>query len=166
MPTVEVAEVTTEIAATSQQVWEVFTDFSRYPEWTTYIREIDGDLAAGTHVRVVLGLPGQRLRDFRTSLLDATPGSRLAWAGGAPWLPAAVLGGVHEFVLTALPDGRTRFTQREHFTGVLARLVKKAMMRGADEAFEAFNIALKHRVENLMGGHDEAARMNDGDVLE
>jgi hypothetical protein len=154
MRAVEVAEVATEIAASPRQVWEVLTDFPSYPRWTTYICEIDGRAEAGTRLRLVVVPSGRRPVVVRPLVLEATPGERLAWAAtmpGAVWLPEVIYGGVHEFVLTGLPDGGTRLSQREHFSGLLAGLAKKSV-RGTDERFAAFNNALKHRVEELAGG--------------
>lgn len=119
MRTVELAKVATEINVSPQQVWAVLTDFPRYPEWSTYIQEIDGRADAGTNLRIVMRLPGQRPIVARLPLIEATPGVRLAWAAvipGAAWLPKAIFGGVHEFILTALPDGGTRFLHREHLS--------------------------------------------------
>jgi hypothetical protein len=151
MPQLVVAEVVTEIAASPQRVWEVFTDFSSYPDWSTYIEAIDGDLA-GTHLRIQVGFPARRA--FRAPLLEATPERRLAWAAGTPWLPEVLYGGVHEFVLVAQPDGGTRLCHREHYIGVLAPAFNR-MMRGADRAFESFNLALKRRVEKLVAGDEQ-----------
>jgi hypothetical protein len=163
-------EVATDIEASPQLVWEVLTDFPRYPEWTkstTWIREIDGRAEAGTNFRILARPPDRQPYDLRPRFLEATPGVRLAWRPelpGATWLPSAIFGGAHEFVLTALPHGATRLLHSEHFSGVLARLTRQGP-RGADEGFEAFNTALKHRVESLRdgvekptGGSDEAGR--------
>jgi hypothetical protein len=154
--TVELANVATEINVSPQQVWAVLTDFPRYPEWSTYIQEIDGRAEAGTNLRIVMRLPGQRPIVARLPLVEATPGARLAWAAvipGATWLPKAIFGGVHEFTLTALPDGGTRFLHREHLSGLLAQQAAKKVP-GIDEGFAAFNTALKHRAENFDNSSD------------
>lgn len=151
MRRLELAEEATEINASPQQVWAAFTDFPSYPEWSTYLQEIDGRAETGTNLRVVMRLPGQEPIVARVPLIDATPGVRLAWAAvipGATWLPKAIFGGVHEFLLTALPDGGTRFVQREHLLGLLAQQAKKKVP-GIAEGFAAFNAALKNRAEKL-----------------
>jgi hypothetical protein len=146
---VEIAEVTTEIGASPAQVWAVLTDFPRYSEWTRYIQEVEGSAEVGARLRIVVGRPGERAVVAHPPVLEATPEARLAWAAvipGATWLPAIIFGGVHEFVLTALPDGGTRFLHREHLSGLLAGPAKKKI-HGAEQGFAAFNIALKHRAE-------------------
>ncbi|MEU9367063.1 SRPBCC domain-containing protein [Streptomyces avermitilis] len=132
-----------------RRVWEVLTDFPRYPAWTAYIQELHGRAEVGHRLRVTLGPPGRKPYVVHAPVLEATPGVRLAWAAvipGAAWLPHAIFTGVHEFVLTRLPDGGTKVTHRESFSGLLARLVKEGA-RGGDEGFEAFNQALRRRVE-------------------
>ena len=151
--TVELAEVATEINVSPQQVWAVLTDFPHYPVWSTYIQEIDWHTDVGTKLRVVQNLSDRQGRVVvHCPLIEATPGVRLAWAPvlpGAAWrLPKAIYSGVHEFILTALPDGGTRFVQREHVTGLVANWTKK-QVPGIGEDFAAFNTALKHRAEKL-----------------
>jgi hypothetical protein len=141
----------TEIMARPRAVWDVLTDFPRYPDWSTYIQRVEGHAEHGTRIRVVLGPDGQRPYDVRTPVVAAVPGVRLAWAAlipAAPWLPAALFTGAHEFVLAELPDGGTEVTQREYFGGLVSRLSNRAA-RGADEGFPAFNEALKRRVLEL-----------------
>lgn len=157
MRTVAVAEVVTDIAASPGQVWEVLTDFGRYPQWATYIREIDGRAEPGARLRLVVTPSDRRPVVARPPVIEATPGQRLAWAAvipGATWLPAAIFGGTHEFVLTELPNGGTRLVHREHLSGLLAGLAKNAV-HDADEGFESFNTALRHRAERLAAGVDE-----------
>ncbi|WP_203904778.1 SRPBCC domain-containing protein [Virgisporangium aliadipatigenens] len=147
-------EAVTAIAATPRKVWDVLTDFPKYPLWTTYIQRLEGRPVVGSRLKVVLGPPGRRPYVVHAPVLEATPGARLAWAAvipGAGWLPRAIYTGVHEFVLSAVADGGTRLTHREHFGGLLARLVKEGP-RGADEGFTAFNQALKARAESLPTG--------------
>jgi hypothetical protein len=141
-------EAVTEIAASAEMVWAVLTDFPRYPEWATYIRKLAGRAEPGASLRLVAGPPGRPPYTVHVPVLEATPGFRLAWAAvipGMPWLPSAIFSGVHEFILEALPGGGTRLIHREYFSGLLSRLSKEGP-RGADEGFDAFNLALKCRV--------------------
>lgn len=53
---------------------------------------------------------------------------------------------MHSFVLTPNPDGTTRLTHGERFTGVLVALLR-GTTKDSHTGFEAFNEALKRRVE-------------------
>lgn len=143
-------EAVTDIAAGPRVVWAVLTDFPRYPEWASYLQEIDGRAEVGASLRLVQGPPEGRPYIVRVPVVEATPGVRLAWSAvipGAAWLPAFIFTGTHEFVLSALPDGMTRLTHREYFGGLVSRLSKEGA-KGADEGFVAFNNALKRRSED------------------
>lgn len=142
-------EKVVDIAATPHRVWEILTDFPRYPTWATYIQELRGRAEVGSKLRLVEGHPGAKPYVVMVPVVEATPNTRLAWAAtipGAAWLPDLIYTGVHEFVLEARPDGGTRLTHRESFSGLLARLVKEGLP-GGDEGFDAFNQALKRRAE-------------------
>jgi hypothetical protein len=60
---------------------------------------------------------------------------------------------VHSFVLTANPDGTTRLTHSERFSGILVALFKGATAN-SHAGFEAFNEALRRRVETTVPGGD------------
>ena len=146
-------EAVTEIPAGTAAVWAVLTDFPRYPEWATYIQQIDGRAVTGARLRLVEGPPGRRPYRVRTVVIEATAGVRLAWAAaipGVPRLPTVIFSGIHEFILDALPDGGTRLTHREYFGGILSRLSEEGA-RGADTGFKAFNSTLRGRVQELVG---------------
>jgi hypothetical protein len=147
-------EAVTDIPASPEAAWVVLTDFPAYPVWATYLQRIEGRAETGTWIRLVEGPPGRRPYKVRTRILEATAGTRLAWAAripGAPWLPSAIFTGTHEFLLAALPSGGTRLTHREHFGGILSHLSSEGAV-GADEGFAAFNEALKRRVLELAVG--------------
>lgn len=78
-------------------------------------------------------------------MLAATPGHELRWLGKLG--PGGLFDGEHSFVLTLNPDGTTRLTHGERFTGVLVALLKGTATK-SHAGFDAFNRALKQRVES------------------
>ena len=145
------ATVTTtiDIDAAPRAVWDVLTDFPAYPEWNPFMDRVEGTAEVGRRLVVHLASPGGRGTNFRPTVLVATPGEELRWIGRLG--PGGLFDGVHSFVLTTKSDGSTRMVHRERFTGILV-----ALFRGATEkshaGFEAFNEALKTRVETTVCG--------------
>jgi uncharacterized protein YndB with AHSA1/START domain len=89
-----------DIAASPHRVWEVITDFPRYPTWATYIQELHGRAEVGSQLRLVQGQPGRKPYVVTVPVIEATPATRLAWAAtipGAAWLPRMIFTGVHEY---------------------------------------------------------------------
>jgi len=142
-----------EIDADPHAVWDVLTDFPAYPEWNPFMDSIDGTAEVGRRLVVHLAGRGGRGTTFRPTVLVATPGEELRWIGRLG--PGGLFDGVHSFVLTANPDGTTRLTHSERFTGILVALLKGATT-GSHAGFEAFNEALRRRVETT-GSRDEDA---------
>lgn len=140
------ATVTTtiDIVADPQAVWDVLTDFPAYPEWNPFMDRIEGTAEVGRRLVVHLAGRGGRGTTFRPTVLVATPGEELRWIGKLG--PGGLFDGVHSFVLTTNPDGTTRLTHGERFTGILVALFKSATAN-SHAGFEAFNEALKRRVE-------------------
>ena len=97
---------------------------------------IDGTAEVGSRLTVHLAGRGGRGTTFRPTVLVATPGEELRWIGRPG--PRGPFDGVHSFVLTTNPDGTTRLTHGERFTGILVALFQGATAN-SHGGFVAFN---------------------------
>lgn len=136
-------EHTVDISAEPSVIWAVLTDTSDYGTWNPFITRLDGHLAPGERIAITVR-PRERTMTFRPTIDTVDPERRLRWHGrlGIPGLFDAC----HEFILTPQLDGRTYFTQRETFTGILVPFMR-SLLRDTEFGFAAMNHAL----------HDETA---------
>jgi hypothetical protein len=132
---------TIQIAAPPARVWSVLTDTKAYPTWNPEIATLNGELTPGAMLENKQGY-GKDQMVFWPTVLVVKPNQELRWLGhlSAPRLFDAE----HYFLLR--PDGGgTRFTQGEHFRGVLLWVFD---VNGLLPSFEAMNAALKARAEH------------------
>jgi len=132
-----------DIAATPDDVWDVLTDFDRYPEWNPFIREASGEARVGATLTLRMFPAHGRPTTFRPRVLAAEPGRELRWLGRLV-LPG-IFDGEHRFELRSA-GGVTRVVQSERFRGLLVPFVGK-IINNTTENFRRLNDALKSRVE-------------------
>lgn len=132
-----------DINASPDEVWGVLTDFPRYGQWSNFTKA-EGTAQVGTRLR--MQMPGM---SFRPTVAVASPGEELRWVGTLG--RKRLFHGQHSFTLSANPDGTTRVTNREEFSGVLVTLTRPMLKLSGSNGYDAFNQALKKRVEGL--GH-------------
>src|SRR5207247_8663123 len=70
-----------EIDAPVERVWEVLTDFDRFPDWNPFIRRIHGKAQVGSRLDVFLGASGTRGMRFRPTVTKLVPNRELRWLG-------------------------------------------------------------------------------------
>jgi hypothetical protein len=138
-----------EIAAVAARVWDVLTDFSAYPRWNPFIRQIDGVLAPRARLRVRIQPPGGRAMTFHPTVLRVDDGRHFSWRGRT-FLPG-LFDGEHAFDLEATAPQHVRFVHGEVFRGLLVPLLAGTLRTTTRQGFEAMNTALKKRVEALHG---------------
>lgn len=133
------------IDAPAEDVWSILTEFTAYPDWNPFIREISGDLEAGSRLEVELAPPGGRAMTMRPTVRDVQPGRVFRWLGrvGLPGL----FDGEHSFRIEPLGPQQVRFVHSEQFSGVLVPLVMALIGNSTKKGFEAMNQALKERAE-------------------
>lgn len=134
-----------EIAATPERVWSILTDFPFYPEWNPFIVSINGDVKQGAKLQVQIQPSGGSSMTFRPRLVAVELGKELRWLGH--FLFPNLFDGEHRFAIEPIADGRVRFTQSEHFSGLLLPLFKKNLAQTTKTGFEAMNRAIKARAE-------------------
>ena len=140
MPSLTI-DTTVDIAAGTDAVWDVLTDFASYREWNPGMR-IEGTPEVGT--KLVVHLTSGMT--FKPKVLAATPGKELRWLGKLGF--HGIADGEHFFILTTNDDGTTRLNHGERFSGALVALAKGSS-GNSGAAYEAFSQALKQRVEQL-----------------
>jgi len=138
-----------EIKAPIRRVWEVLTDFDRYPEWNPFVREISGDLRRGARLRVHLAPPGRSGMRFKPVVRDVEPGKTFRWLGHL--LMPRLFDGEHIFELEPLDNNSVCFVQREVFRGMLVGLFRHMLDTDTRYGFNAMNEALKKRAEDRAG---------------
>jgi hypothetical protein len=84
----------------------------------------------------------------RCQVLAVVPQQELAWLGHL--LVVGVFDGEHHFLVRHSGDGSTRFTQVEHFRGVLLPLTGNLLAK-TKAGFDQMNQALKERTELRYG---------------
>jgi hypothetical protein len=134
-----------EINALPVRVWGVLTDFDRFPEWNPSIRSATGDLEVGAKLCVRLQPPGSKRMTFKPRIVVWDEYCELRWRGKLG--VAGLFDGEHIFSLEPIGDGRTRFVQRELFSGLLVPLLAAMIDGRTRRGFEAMNLARKSRVE-------------------
>jgi hypothetical protein len=143
-------EHTIDIPAPAAAVWQILTDTDRYGDWNPFMPRLSGRLALGERLTVTVR-PGTRTMTFRPTVLAVEDGGLIRWRGrlGVP----GVFDGEHELRLEPLLDGRTRFVQRETFTGLLVPLMPRVLGDTAT-GFAAMNLALRNRAVSRTAAAD------------
>lgn len=129
-----------DINAPRQQVWQVLTDFDRYPEWNPFVQSLTGEVQEGKQIKIQL--PGMK---FQPTVLAFRQNEELRWLGHL-WVKG-IFDGEHFFQLEELPNGQTRLIHGEHFSGLLVPVLKKQLLNDTKAGFIAMNEALKMKSE-------------------
>lgn len=134
-----------EIDAPSDKIWNVLTDFDKFPEWNPFIRAVSGRVEKDQRLNVTLHPSGGRTITMRPSVLAVEPNKELRWIGnlGVPGL----FDGQHIFELQPLGSAKTIFVQREQFGGILLPFLTGMLRNETARGFDEMNQALKQRVE-------------------
>ena len=127
-----------DIAAPPERVWEVLTEFQKWPEWNSDVKSMSyaGPLAPGTQFRWKAG-PGTIV----STLDHIEPPRYVAWHGRTLTIDA-----YHEWWLESR-DGGTHVKTQESFYGLLARLARRPLQKALDKSFEDGVERLKREVE-------------------
>lgn len=134
-----------EINAPPERVWSVLTDFGSNAEWNPFVKRISGRAEKRAKLDVRIVPPGKRGMGFKPTVIAAEPGRELAWLRKV--LVPGIFDGERHFELEDPGGGRTRFVQREVFTGLLTRMMG-GMLDNTLEGFREMNQALKRRAES------------------
>lgn len=121
---------------------------------------VEGTPEVGTKLTVHMTPPGGRGMTFKPTVLAATPGEELRWLGKLGF--GGLFDGEHFFVLTPRAHGATRLTHGENFSGVLVALMKGSLTN-THAGFDAFNQALKERVEKPASRDEHSDGHRQGD---
>ncbi|MFN0100054.1 MAG: SRPBCC family protein [Gemmatimonadaceae bacterium] len=129
--------VATTIRATPERVWALLTDAAGIPSWTSTVTRIDGRIALGERLTIVVPY-SKRTFPVTVDVFDAP--SRLVWSDGN-----AIFRGVRTYTIT--PSGPlTTFAMEEVFTGVMLPLIAGSLPDFAP-IFEQYAAHLKAAAE-------------------
>lgn len=150
----EPKQVRTEIviSASPSTVWQILTDFAKYPQWNPFIKSITGEVQQGSKITARIEPPGASGMTFKPRLLAVRKNEELRWLGHL--FVSGLFDGEHIFELYENTDGSTTFVQRENFTGILVPLFSRMLDVNTLRGFEMMNTALKARAERVAKEHD------------
>jgi hypothetical protein len=132
-----------QVSAPPEVVWEVLTDFGRWPEWNPEVKSMsfEGPLAPGSMFRWKAG-PGTIV----STLEELDPPRYVRWRGRTMSIAA-----IHEWRLEPR-DGGTHLETEESFSGLIARLLRRSLQKQLDGALEQGLEHLKREAERRSAG--------------
>jgi glutathione peroxidase len=152
------------IEAPAGTVWNVLTDFARYPEWNPFLVRVETELVPGAAVAMTVRL-GRRVLPLRARMLAVEPGREFRWAGPLARWQGVVFRGEHFFGVEPLGPASCRFLHGEDFGGLSLPLIDRWMRRALLPPYEAMNHALARRAESLAAGLAADRRPGDRSTM-
>ena len=132
------------INAKPNKIWQILTDFEKYPDWNPFIQSIEGEKSVGNRLRVFLKPPDNKGMIFKPLILEWEPEKEFRWKGKLGI--SGIFDGEHYFILEESPDNQTKFIHGEKFSGILVPLVGK-MLEKTKDGFNLMNEAIKKECE-------------------
>jgi hypothetical protein len=126
------------VDAPPEAVWEVLTDFRRWPEWNPEVKSMsfDGPVEPGSTFRWKAG-PASIV----STLEQVDPPRAVRWRGKTLSIKA-----IHDWRLEPR-DGGTHVETEESFSGLLASLLRGSLQKQLDKSLEDGLAALKAEAE-------------------
>lgn len=127
-----------EIAASPDVVWDVLTDFARWPEWNPEVKSMksSGPADMGTTFRWRAG-PGT----ITSTIQRSEPPRQITWAGTTLGLKA-----LHHWHLEPR-EGRTIVWEEESYDGLVARVFRLPLQKYLDRSLRNGRQHLKTEAE-------------------
>ena len=141
-------EIKTEIIinASKEDVWNVLSNFSQYPEWNPFIRSLEGQAIKDTKLVATLQLKDRKPMVFKPVVTVSDENQKFEWLGSTP---LNVVNGRHYFIVEEINEQQVKFVHGEQFTGILAKPFHKRLAEPTQSGFIEMNKALKNRAEQL-----------------
>lgn len=143
-----------EIEASPEAVWSVLTDFGNYPQWSQFITAIaaqkkqQGLPKVGEHLEITVIPPNEAGMDFSPEVLVMDPNQELRWRGSIAGM-SFLFSGEHYFQLERTINNHTVLIHGEIFSGWLVPLLWGSLSENTPAGFEAYNQAIKSKVESM-----------------
>lgn len=139
-------QISIEIQAGVERVWQVLTDFSAYARWNPMIRYARGEAVSGGSLRVHFQPSGRkRAQIFWPKLITVIPDRELRWLG-RPRFPL-IFDIDHYWILNPMGDDRTHLLHGTAILGLLAPIAGAMLEGSTRKAFIEMNLAHKARAE-------------------
>lgn len=135
------------INASVKTVWEVLTDFPRYPEWNPFLQSIEGELARGKKLKTTM-FNGDKKFVFKPVVKSVVPYQSFSWLGSLG--VKGLFDGQHFFHLEEIGPSQVKLTHGEYFSGILSGIILKKIGNDTRTNFVRMNQALKRRAERLV----------------
>lgn len=134
-----------EINATPEKVWEILTDFEKYPIWNPFLLNIRGTAAKGMKLKVDIKPRGMKGMQLRPRILSFTPNQEFSWLGHL--FIKGIFDGAHKFEISRAGD-KIIFRHSETFSGILVPILGNQLYVNTKKGFEQMNQALKEFAES------------------
>ncbi|WP_018277000.1 SRPBCC domain-containing protein [Teredinibacter turnerae] len=135
-----------DIEASAESVWQELINFSAYPSWNPFVKSIEGTPGKGNKLSILVCPPNNKGMRFKPVVREYEENRKLAWLGHV--LFPGIFDGAHSFELVPLGENKTRFVQRETFSGVLLPMFWSKLSTDTHQGFVQMNQALKSRCES------------------
>lgn len=133
------------INAPKEKVWEILTDFKKYPQWNPFIIEVQGEAVAGIRLRNTM-LNGESKMVFKPKVLKVEKYRYFDWLGSL--FVKGLFDGHHQFELEELSPNQVKLKHSESFSGILSGVILKKIGDDTRNSFVRMNQALKQIAES------------------
>ena len=137
-----------EIEASSDTVWQVITNFSKYEQWNPFIPGCSCDLQVGNTIEMRVSLlTGLKPLTQTEYISEVEPGRHFSYV--SPKRPTFLLRSYRSHTLTALETGKTLYQSHFELHGWLRPLIELFIGKSLQRGFDGMSTAISCRSEQL-----------------